>query len=47
MQGIIRNSETICAKSKGTFALLTLDTAMRLKVVDEKALKDIEPLFNA
>jgi len=47
MQGIIRNSETICAKSKGTFALLTPDTAIRLKVVDEKALKDIEPLFNA
>jgi len=47
MEGFIYNSKgDICTRSTGNFALLKPKIAMRLGVVDETALKDLEPVMS-
>ncbi|MCP4105611.1 MAG: PaaI family thioesterase [Desulfobacteraceae bacterium] len=46
IEGIIYNQDgKMCTRSEGTFSLLTPEVGIRLKVVDEKALKDLQPLL--
>jgi uncharacterized protein (TIGR00369 family) len=37
--------QRLCARSKGTYALLGADTAKKLKVVDEDAIRRFTPVF--
>jgi hypothetical protein len=47
MEGFIYNSKgDVCTRSTGNFALLKPKIAIRLGVVDETALKDLEHLMN-
>ena len=47
MEGFIYNHKgDLCTRSTGNFALLKPKIAIRLGVVDEKALKDLEPVMN-
>lgn len=47
MEGMILDEAgVIRTKAKGTFALLTPEAGIRLKVVDENALKDLWPLIS-
>ncbi len=46
IEGIIYNEEgDVCTRSEGTFSLLTPEAGIKLKVVDENALKDLQPLL--
>ncbi len=47
MEGAIRDEAgVIRAQAKGTFALLTPEVGIRMKVVDENALRDLWPLLS-
>jgi len=37
--------QRLCARSSGTYALFGADTARKLKVVDEAALRSFMPIF--
>jgi len=48
MAGFLYNKEgELCAKSEGTFALFTSAAAIRMGIMDEQDVREIESLFDA
>ncbi len=48
MEGkLLKNGNKICARSRGTFALLNSRMIQKMGIISEKAVRDFKPIFEA